>query len=235
MVAKNTSGQMTKGYIVTGQLHTEVLQDVYGPINIQVLNDDNRIREILLTDQQGIARTYALTIKNTEWAWNKEMQRVNAAIRAGEAIGKTFKANGFSIRKNIIDVFVVKLPEWLRNAFAHNSEMAKARISEFLVKKNQLIFNYGLITEIYSPDFRNAALNAQDIAQINLPSGVLCDMGFTKQQVWKYIQGKASYQPNDSGSFITAVKEKVHKTLSERSQQSLTWKRPGIMILGSKV
>lgn len=217
MVTKNTSGQTAGEYIVTGRLHTEVLQDVYGPISVQVLNDDNLTREILLTDQQNIARTYALTIKNTEWAWNKEMQSVNAAIRAGEAIGKAFKANGFSICKNIIDVYVVNLPEWLQNTFAHNSEMAKARISEFLVKKNQLIFNYGLITEIYSPDFRNAAINVQDIAQINLPSGVLYDMGLTKQQVWKYIEEKVLHQHNvpDSVSFITVVKEKVRKTLSE--------------------
>lgn len=217
MVTKSTIGQIAGGYIVTGRLHTEVLQDVYGPISVQVLHDDNVTRKVLLTDQQNIARTYALTIKHTEWAWNKEMQAVNTAIRAGEAIGKAFKANGFLICKNIIDVYVVNLPGWLQNAFAHSSEIAKARISEFLVKKNQLFYRYGLITEIYSPDFRNAAVNVQDIAQINLPSGVLYDMGLAKQQVWKYIEEKALHKRHapDSVSFITAIKEKVHKTLSE--------------------
>ena len=217
MIIKNASGEVAGGYIVTGRLHTEVLQDVYGRISIQVLHDDNLTREVLLVDQQNITRTYALTIKNTEWARNKEMQVVNSAIRTGEAIGKAFKVNGFSICKNIIDVYVVNLPKWLQDAFAHNSAIAKARISEFLVKKNQFIFNYGLITEIYSPDFRNATLNVQDIAQINLPSGVLYGMGLTKQQVWKYIEEKASYQnnPPDSLSFITAIKEKVRNTLSE--------------------
>src|SRR3989337_2981879 len=134
---KNAYGEIAGGYIVTGRLHTEVLQDVYGRISVQVLNDDNLTREVLLLDQQNIARTYALTIKNTEWAWNKEMQAVNAAIRGGEAIGKAFKVNGFSICKNIIDVYVVNLPGWLQDTFAHGSEIAKARISEFLVKKNQ--------------------------------------------------------------------------------------------------
>jgi chorismate-pyruvate lyase len=215
MATKQKSNQPTEAYIVTGWLHTEVLQDIYGPICVKVLKDDNLTREVLLTDQQNIARTYALTIKNDEWAWNKEMQLVNAAIRSGEAIGKTFKTNGFSICKNIIDVYLVNLPEWLQQAFEHTSSMAKARISEFLVKKNELIFNYGLITEIYSPDFRNATINAQDSAQINLPSCILYDMGLTKQQVWKYIEDKALCKNKTPGyiSFITDIKEKVDKRL----------------------
>lgn len=208
------SGTLPEPYIVTGRLHTEVLQDIYGPISVKVLKDDNLTREVLLKDKQSIARTYALTIKNDEWACNKEMRTVNAAIRSGEAIGKSFKTNGFSICKNIIDVYLVNLPEWLQRAFAHNSQMAKARISEFLVKKGQLIFNYGLITEIYSPDFRNAMINVQDREQINLPSSILYDMGLTKQQVWKYVEDKASRQNTpDHTSFITAIKEKVGKTL----------------------
>ena len=221
MVTRETNNQTTSGYIVTGRLHTEVLEEVYGPVSVQVLRDDNLTREILLTDQQNIARTYALTIKNAEWEGNKEIQSVNEEIRAGAAIGKAFKVNGFSICKNIIDVHLVHLPEWLQQAFAHSSKIAKARVTEFLVKKDQLIFNYGLITEVYSPDFRDAMINAQDAAQINLPSAALYDMGLTKQQVWNYVENRVGEPPLvDGSSSHTTVRACGHTAVC---QNNLVW------------
>jgi hypothetical protein len=215
MVSQHKKNQITQGYIVTGRLHSEVLEDTYGPISVQVLSDDTITREVLLKDRLSIARTYAMTIRNGEWARNNEMQAVNKDIQAGEAIGKAFKSHGFSICKNIIDVYVVNLPEWMKTAFSHTSETAKARISEFLVKRNDLIFNYGLITEIYSPDFRKPVKNDQDSVQINLPSTILYDMGLTKQQVWKYIEdrGMRNGQASIHSSFLTSIKEKVNKTI----------------------
>ena len=211
MLIPHRTHQTSEGYNITRRLHTDMLEEKYGPISVQVLNDDNITREVLLEDQQNIVRTYALTIRNGEWAGNNEMQEVNKDIQAGEAIGKAFKAHGFSICKNIIDVYLVYLPKWLRYAFSHSSEMAKARISEFLVKKEELIYNYGLITEIYSPDFREVNINAQDREQVNLPSTILFDMGLTKEQVWGYVEERAKRKNNTPAysSFVTSIKEKV--------------------------
>lgn len=215
MIFQHKSDQLAQGYVVTGRLHTEVLEDRYGPISVQVLSDDNITREVLLMDRLCIARTYAMTIRNGEWARNNEMQAVNNYILAGEAIGKAFRSHGFSICKNIIDVYLMNLPLWLKTAFSHNGETAKARISEFLVKRNHLIFNYGLITEIYSPDFRKPVINDQDNVQINLPSTILYDIGLTKQQVWKYIEdrGMRGSRSTDYSSFLKSVKEKVNKMM----------------------
>ena len=211
MLIPHKTYQISEGYNITSRLHTDMLEDKYGHISVQVLSDDNITREALLEDQQNIVRTYALTIRNGEWTRDKGMQEVNKDIQSGVAIGKAFKAHGFCICKNIIDVYLVYLPKWLRIAFSHPGEMAKARISEFLVKKDELIYNYGLITEIYSPDFREATINGQDRAQINLPSTILYDMGLTKEQVWRYVEERAKGKNNAPAyaSFVTSIKERV--------------------------
>lgn len=54
-------------YNFNNMLHTEALQKKYGKINLQILSDDDTIREVLLLDEDFTARTYALTTKNNEW------------------------------------------------------------------------------------------------------------------------------------------------------------------------
>lgn len=175
-------------YYLSNRLHTEALNDKYGKIDVQVLFDDDNIREVLLMDQDTIARTYAHTIKNQEWQQCDEICVVNDAIKNGESIGEAFKSRGFSIKKNILDVYIIKLAEWLRFVFETNNETAKARISEFIVKKDNLIYKYGIITEIYSPDFRKPEVNETDKAQINIPFSVFISFGFSKEEIWRSLE-----------------------------------------------
>lgn len=204
-------------YNLSNRLHTEVLKEKYGKINTHVLRDDDDTREVLLMDEKLIARTYALTIKNKEWQHNLEICEVNEAIKNGEPIGESFKSRGFSVQKNILDVYVIKLTEWLRLSFETNIEMAKARITEFIVKKKNLMYNYGTITEIYSPEFRKPQINETDKAQINIPLSVLNSFGFSKEEIWGVLEKKviASNLAKLYSPEVEEMKEKVHGILME--------------------
>jgi hypothetical protein len=206
-----------ESYNLRNRLHTEVLKEKYGKVNTHVLRDDDHIRDVLLMDEHLIARTYALTIKNKQWQHNDEIYEVNKAIQNGEGIGEAFKSRGFVIQKNVLDVYVIKLAEWLRLAFETNNKTAKARIAEFIVKKGNLIYNYGTITEVYAPDFRTPQVNETDKAQINIPSSVFKSFGFSKEEIWTFLEKKviASNLAKLYSSVVAEMKEKVHNTIME--------------------
>lgn len=172
-----------ENYNLHQKLHTEVLEEKYGKISLQVLYDDDELREVLLTDQQDIARTYAITIKSNAWRKDKEVCAINDAIRSGEPIGAAFKNRGFSIQKNVLDVYSIAIPEWLQHAFMANQHFAKTRITEFLIEKPGKCFRYGYVTEIYSPDFRAPFVTATDKAQIMCPPASGRRVNELKQQV----------------------------------------------------
>lgn len=155
-------------YYLGEKLHTEVLEEKYGKISLQLLHDDNEVREVLLTDKLNIARTYALTIRTNAWINNKEIVSVNDAIKAGEPIGKAFKTRGYTILKNVLAVYPVRLPHWLQHAFMVEDHFAKTRITEFLVRKSGTTVQYGFVAEVYSPDFRKPVINIHDEAQVAL-------------------------------------------------------------------
>lgn len=170
-------------YFLDERLHTEVLEEKYGKISLQLLHDDDELREVLLTDQQDIARTYAMTIRTNAWRNNPEICEVNDAIRAGESIGKAFKSRGFSVRKKVLAVYPLELPEWLQHAFMSSVYFAKTRITEFIVEKRGQFFQYGFVTEVYSPDFRKPVISIYDKAQIDCPPQRITQVKALKQKV----------------------------------------------------
>ena len=165
------------------RLHTEVLEEKYGKISLQVLHDDDELREVLLTDAQDIVRTYAVTIRSEDWRNNTAFCAVNEAIRAGEPIGRAFKSRGYAIQKKVLTVYQLALPEWLRHAFVTEENFAKARITEFLVEKAGMVLSYGFVTEVYSPDFRKPVMTLHDLAQINCTPAKLPMVMAIKQRV----------------------------------------------------
>ena len=46
------------------RLHTDILEEKYGPISTKLIRHDNKIREAHLVDFKGISRTYAITFIN---------------------------------------------------------------------------------------------------------------------------------------------------------------------------
>jgi len=194
-----------------------MLEEKYGKIGVQIICDDDNIREVLLMDELHITRTYALTMKNKEWRRNKEICSINRAIQNGETIGKAFKSRGYGIQKNVLDVYITRLPGWLQLAFATESKAAKTRITEFIVKKHDEIYSYGLITEIYSPSFRKPVVNAADEMQVNIPSPALLKLGFSKEEMWASLESRVlgPHFTKLYSSIVAEVKEKVHNIIMD--------------------
>src|SRR3989304_10136202 len=109
---------------LTEKLHTDILAEKYGPIHVQTLKQNSVLREALLIDSKGITRTYALTFFEN-WK-DKEVSKISEEIKKGKPIGGTFRTHGYSIRKNVLDVFVIKLPSWLKTKFKTKENFSKA-------------------------------------------------------------------------------------------------------------
>ena len=182
----------------TEKLHTDILEQKYGPIHSQVLRHDSVnecaegfecIREARLVDAGDILRTYALTFLTYDKK-NTELVRIDAEIRSGGLIGKTFREHGYVIKKNVIDVFLIDVPEWMKKDFHSNESKAKARFTEFYAKKgNETPVIYGIVLEIYSPDFKDPkdGINEVDRAQINPTTDSLIAAGIPGEEIWKRL------------------------------------------------
>lgn len=182
---------------LTKKLHTDVLESKYGRIHSEVLRHDNFMREAFLSDENNIARTYALTI----FQYDKndgEIKAIDDAIKNGGLIGKTFRDFGFEVRKNVTGVFVIENPQWLRDKFSDKSEKSKSRLSEFYAKKEtgEPII-YGTVLEVYSPDFRPADINEVDISQVHPTTAVLEQAGYTKSEIYDFLAEGKDFDTSD--------------------------------------
>lgn len=170
-----------------GRLHTDVLKDRYGPISPRGIYHDEHIRKCHLVDGEDISRTYAMTILSKD-DYNNELATVDKKIREGGSMGITFRDYGYKIRKNVIDVYAIKLPEWLQKDFKVDDEFAKVRLTEFCAKRGNFPYNiYGTIAEIYSSDFRDPLINGVDVSQINPTTEALEKKGITRNYIWSQL------------------------------------------------
>lgn len=187
---------------VKDKLHTDILEQKYGPIHALVIRHDNvtetkkgapRIREVKMLDKDNILRTYALTFLTYDKT-NEEITNIDEEIRNGGLIGKTFREHGYEIKKNVIDVFLINLPSWMKKDFNNDSDIAKARLTEFYAKKlNETPLIYGTVLEIYSPDFKNPSegINDIDLQQINPLTGTLQSVGVPIDEIWERLDRAA--------------------------------------------
>ncbi|MBU4455883.1 MAG: hypothetical protein KKA65_00080 [Nanoarchaeota archaeon] len=140
-----------------------------------------------MIDKKGISRTYAITFFDNK-KFSNELEKINKEIKKGNPIGKEFRKKGYSIRKNVIDVLIVTLSNKIKKEFKTKENFAKVRLSEFYAnkgRKNPEI--YGIVAEVYSPDFRPPILNATDISQINPLTEMFKKIGISKKEVWKRL------------------------------------------------
>jgi hypothetical protein len=182
---------------IAKKLHTDVLESKYGKIHSEVLRHDDFMREAFLSDENNVARTYALTIfefdKNDE-----EIKTIDDAIKNGGLIGKVFRDFGFEVRKNVTGVFVIENPQWLRDKFSDKNEKSKSRLSEFYAKKEtgEPII-YGTVLEVYSPDFRPTDINEVDILQVHPTTAVLEQAGYTKSEIYDFLAEGKDFDTSD--------------------------------------
>lgn len=179
------------------KLHTDHLEEKYGPIHSQVLRHDNFMREVFLTDEEGIARTYALTIFEFDKN-NAEIKEIDSEIKNNGLIGKTFRDHGYLVRKNVTDVFILEMPPLLIDEFRVFSINAKARLSEFYAKKaySEPVI-YGTVLEVYSPDFRDPEINDYDLKQVHPMTSILVQAGFTLDEIYHLLGESSSFDESD--------------------------------------
>ncbi len=217
---------------VKEKLHTDILEQKYGPIHADVLRHNNvremkrgaeRIREARLVDEKGILRTYALTFLTYDKD-NKEIARIDDEIRQEGLIGKIFREHGYTIKKNVIDVFIIPIPPWMKNDFRTEMEEAKARLTEFYAKKEDIApLVYGTVLEIYSPDFKDPAdgINDVDIKQVNPLTSTLQSVGVPADEIWERLD--------------RAAESNEWEDLKDRYEQAQRLSQPVVQLLHDKI
>lgn len=172
---------------LTKKLHTDVLEEKYGPIHSEVLLHNNEVREVHMLDENNISRTYAVTFFTFDRN-NEEIFKIDNEIKNGGLIGKTFREHGYEVRKNVVSVFITSLSDSLKQKMKTVEKEAKVRLSEFYAKKEgEAPFVYGVVSEIYSPDFRPAIINVNDILQDNPLTESMEEVGITKDEIWERL------------------------------------------------
>lgn len=217
---------------VKEKLHTDILEQKYGPIHANVFRHDNvremrrgaeRIREARLVDRNGISRTYALTFLTYDRG-NEEIAKIDDEIRQGGLIGKTFREHGYVIKKNVIDVFIIPISPWMKNDFQVEVDEAKARLTEFYAKKGKATpVIYGTVLEIYSPDFKDPAdgINEVDANQVNPLTSALQSAGVPADEIWERLDRAA--EANEWGD------------LKDRYEQAQKLSQPVVELLHKKI
>lgn len=191
------------------KLHTDMLESKYGPIHSEILKHNELLREAHLKDKKNISRTYALTFFSFDKN-NNEIKEIDNQIKDGGMIGATFRKYGYTVRKNVIDVFIFNIPNWLKHDFQVKDNVAKTRLSEFYAKKdNGAPFIYGTVFEVYSPDFREPSINEIDIAQINPVTKKFENESVSIEKIWTKL-GQAA-EINEWSD----IQEKFNKAMVE--------------------
>ncbi len=223
----------------SNRLHTDVLQDKYWPIIADVLRHDNvikskkwseRIREARLVDKNNILRTYALTFLTYDKN-NKEIVSIDEEIRLWGLIWETFRKHWYIVKKNVLDVFIMDIPNRMKEDFKVDSYKAKARLTEFYAKSsdtNPVI--YWVVLEVYSPDFKNPkdGINQTDINQINPSTWTLQDSGIPADKIrerldraaetdeWKDLQERYIQAQELSKKVVNSLHKKINKFIESK-------------------
>lgn len=144
-------------------------------------------REALIAGKNGSGRIYAVTSLNNEWIMDEEMQAIDKAIAGGEPLHEVFVRNGYSVRKNILDVYVISLTHLLCRQFNTVQTFARAQNAEYIVRKGDTVYCYGIVKQIYSPEIWPAALTDSDKDSINFSFQTLQSCGFSREEIWRLM------------------------------------------------
>lgn len=177
--------QGSQAFALVDRLQTDALEDRYGLIRAQVLHHGDGYRAAHLVDSPRVSRTFALTLLPPSGV-EAPLRRLDDRLHAAGSMGKTFREQGFVVRKNVLRVFVAGLPPWLRHAFQSDDACAKARVSEFVVRRAAcppMVF--GVVVEIDHPGFRPAVLRPEDQRQEAPSFTSLLRNGVKAEEVWR--------------------------------------------------
>lgn len=127
-------------------LHTQALEQLFGPISLHILKQNESIRIVELRDKHKLNRTFAivkfLNIKG------KVLIEAHDKIVKGELLGKTLCDYKIDFDREFIGSVKVKLPEWLKNDFKTNEDEGYGFISNIWVNDDSVEPNRFVFSKI---------------------------------------------------------------------------------------
>lgn len=134
-------------------LHTSVLEKLFGSIDLRIIRQDEDIRIIQLNDKNEISRTLGVVrFLNIE---SKQLKIAHGKILEGGLLGKTLLDLDIDFDKEFIGKLQVKLPDWLKKDFNTQQDTSLAFFSKILVRTNSLSDRnllYAELVEIIPPE-----------------------------------------------------------------------------------
>jgi len=156
----------------TNSLHTSTLEKLYGPVECEIIRQDDNIRIVHLKDKKGASRTVAVVrFYNTD---HKRIEAVHKSILEGGLLGKTLQKFKIDYKKENFGALPVKLPDWIKNDFLTDEDHSIALISNIQIEiSSGEQFLYTKIIEVLPPELSYGhvydSLQKQDIDQDLLP------------------------------------------------------------------
>jgi hypothetical protein len=183
----------------------------------QVLYNDDIISEALQVDAQRTATVYILTMKNRNWKEDNSICNIDTVICRGETIEKAFTGQGYTVTANVLSFFMIPVNAWLGLAFNTGEKMARARITEYIIKKGNAVFSYGVTTEIFSPAIWSPVINKTDEMAERLPSLSLLKLLFNREEIWASPEYTSIpfHLERHCSPIVPIVKEKLNTILWE--------------------
>ncbi|HKK11386.1 MAG TPA: hypothetical protein VJ945_01035, partial [Flavobacteriaceae bacterium] len=136
-------------------MHTHALEQLFGPISLNILKQDETIRIVELRDGKGMSRTLAI-VKFLDIHGDALKKAHNKVINGG-LLGKTLLDFKIDFDKEYMGSVEVKLPKWLKNDFNTDKDftvgfMSNIWINDTSGKKSRFLFSE--IVEIIPPELK---------------------------------------------------------------------------------
>ncbi len=134
------------------KLHTALLEELFGPIFLRILQQDHTLRIVHLMDKERISRTLGIVrFRNTE---HPLIAAAHGRITAGELLGKTLVDGGIPYTKDLMFQCGVCLPEWVKRDFKTDQNHSVANYSQISIRNGApgQSFLYAEIFEIIPPE-----------------------------------------------------------------------------------
>lgn len=145
-------------------LHTDFLEKYYSAVSVDVIVQTETIRKAHLVDSLGVTRTYAITHLHPE-NWTEDIEKIAVQIKAGEAIGKTFRKKGYEIYKREHCLLPVTLSENLSERMKASKPRGIVRQYMFSASKDKRKPQaFATITEVYPHDIIELLYSDQELA-----------------------------------------------------------------------
>lgn len=136
-------------------LHTYALEQLFGPISLHILKQNESIRIVELKDKDKLCRTFAIVrFLNVN---GEKLIEAHEKIVKGELLGKTLCDFKIDFDREFIGSVQVKLPDWLKDHFKTTKDSGFGFVSHIWVNDDSVLpnrFVFSEIIEIIPPELK---------------------------------------------------------------------------------